>query len=65
MKRQRGKNLVNTLARNKEVQNYNVQVQVRQLETEADARFSKRQRDLLSRFSQEQIKLLKISEKNR
>ena len=38
---------------NNEAHNYNVQMQVRRLEQEADARFSQRLRDLLSRFSQE------------
>ena len=46
-------NLVNTLARHSEVDKYNVQMQVRQLEQEADTRYSHRQRELLSRFSQE------------
>ena len=53
MKWLRGKNLVNTLGRNNEAHNYNVQMQVRELEHEADARFSQRQRELLSRFPQE------------
>ena len=44
-------NLVNTLARVHEVHNYKVQMQVRQLEQEADARLSQRGR--VSRFSQE------------
>ena len=47
----RQKNLVNTLARKSEVHNNNVHMQVRQLEHEGDARFSERQRRLLSRFS--------------
>ena len=47
------KNFVKTLARNTEAHNDNVQVQVRQLEHEADARFSQRQMELLSRFSLE------------
>ena len=42
-------NLVNTLARRNEARNYNVQTQ---LEHEADARFSQRQRELLSRLCQ-------------
>ena len=42
-------NLVNTLVRHNEVHNYNVQMQVRQLEQEAYARFPQRQRELLSR----------------
>ena len=46
-------NLVNTLTGNNEAHDYNVQMEVRQLEHEADARFSQRQRELLSRFSQE------------
>ena len=37
----------------KEAHTYNVQMQVRQLEHEAYARFSQRQREQLSRFSQE------------
>ena len=45
-------NLVNTLARNDEEHNYNVQMHVRQRERKADSRFSQRQRELLSRFSQ-------------
>ena len=44
--------LVNTLARNSEAHNYNVQIQVRQVEQEADARFSQRLRELLFRCSQ-------------
>ena len=50
--------LVNILTRNHEANNYYVQMQVRQLEHEADARFSKRQRELLSRFSQEENEAL-------
>ena len=46
-------NLVNTMARSDETHNCNVQMHVRQREHEADSRFSQRQRDLLSRFSQE------------
>ena len=46
-------NLVNTVARNNEAHNDNVQMQVQQLEHEADARFSQRQRHFLPRFSQE------------
>ena len=45
--------LVKTLARNNEAHKYNVQVQVHQPEHEADARFSQRERELPSRFSQE------------
>ena len=45
-------NLVSALARSDEAHNYNVQMQVRQLEQEADARFFERQRELSSRFSQ-------------
>ena len=44
-------NLVNTPARSNEAHNNNVQLQVRQLEHEADARFHQRQRELLSRCS--------------
>ena len=46
-------NLVNALARNDEAHTYNVQMQTRQPEHEADARFSRRHKELLSRFSQE------------
>ena len=46
-------NLVNTVARNNEAHSYNVQMQVRQLEHEAGARFLQRPRELSSRFSQE------------
>ena len=44
-------NLVRALARNSEV--YNKNAQIRQLEQEADTRFSQRQRELLSRFPYE------------
>ena len=44
---------VSTLARNYEAHNYNVQMQVRQPEHQADARLSQRHWELLSRFSQE------------
>ena len=44
---------IHTLARNSETHSYNVQMQVRQLEHEGDARFAQRQKELLSRFSQE------------
>ena len=47
-------NLVSVLARNHEAQNCNVQVQVGQLEREADARFSQRQ-GIVTRFSQEAL----------
>ena len=48
-------NLVNTLARRNEARNYNVQMQ---LEHEADARFSQRQRELLSRLCQQAYQAL-------
>ena len=44
--------LVNSLARNNEAHNCNVQVQVRHLEHEADARLSQRPREFLSLLSQ-------------
>ena len=44
---------VTILARLSEAHDYNVQMQVRQLEHEAHARISQKQRELLSRFSQE------------
>ena len=46
-------NLVRALEINRERHNYNVQMQVRQLEQEAGARNSQRQRELLSRFFEE------------
>ena len=46
-------NLASALARNYEAHNYIEPMQVRQLEHEADARFSQRQSELLPRFSQE------------
>ena len=51
--RLRGKTLPILLARNCEAHIYNVQMQGRQLEHEPNARFSQRQGELLSRFSQE------------
>ena len=48
-------NLVNTLARRNEARNYNVQMQ---LEHEADARVSQRQRELLSRLCQKACQAL-------
>ena len=56
--------LVSTLARTNEVHNCNVQMQARQLEQEADARFHQIHWELSSRFLRKQIKLLMISEKN-
>ena len=56
--------LVKTLARNSEAHNYNVQMQVRQLEHEADARFSpKTKGTVIANFLRKQVMLLKISEK--
>ena len=51
-------NIVSTLARNSEAHEFHVQMQVRQLEHEADARCSQRQMELLSRFSQQAIQAL-------
>ena len=48
MKRLRSKNLVNILASNHEIHNYNVQMQIRQVEQEADVRCSQRREDMLS-----------------
>ena len=45
-------NLVSALSRNSEAPYHSVWMQVRQLENEADARLSQRQRELLSRCSQ-------------
>ena len=53
LKRLQGNTLSILWQENNEAHNYNVQMQVRRLEQEADARFSQRLRDLLSRFSQE------------
>ena len=56
--------LVHTLARKCEAHNYNVQVRVRQLDHEADVRFSQGQRENCHRDSlRKQVELLKISEK--
>ena len=52
MKRLRSKTL-STFWQEITAHNYNVQMQERQLEQEADARFSQRQKGVLSRFSQE------------
>ena len=52
------KNFVNTLARNNEAHNDNVQVQALQLEHKADARFSQRHMELLSRSSLERTQAL-------
>ena len=46
-------NLVSAVARNYEAHNLDVQMQVRQFVKEADVRFSRRQMEVLSRFSQE------------
>ena len=56
-------NLVITLASNSEVHNCNVQIQVRQLEQEADANVHKDRRDMFFDYLR-QIKPLKICEKN-
>ena len=47
------RNLVSALARNTETHNYYLQIQVRQLDHEVNARFSQRQREPSSRFSQQ------------
>ena len=52
-----GQTRVSALARNHEAHNYNVQMQVRQLEHEPDARFL-RHRELSSKFSQEENQAL-------
>ena len=54
--------LVSALARTNEVHSYNVQIQVRQLEQEADARFSQDRGISYLDFRRKHIKLLKISE---
>ena len=56
-------NLVNAVTRNNEAHNYNVQMQVRQLEHEADARFPRDKGNCYLDFLSKQIKLLKVSEK--
>ena len=57
-------NLVNTLTRNNEAHNYNVQVQVRQLENKKHTRFfSKSQGTIIAILSGSTSSFLKISEK--
>ena len=58
------RNFVNALASDNEAHNYNVQTQVGQLEQEADAGFTQRQMDLLSRFSQEANQALENQREN-
>ena len=55
-------NLVNTLTRNNEAHNYNVQVQVRQLENKKHTRLFKDKGNYYRDSLRKQIKLLKISE---
>ena len=57
-------NLVSASATNSEAHNYNVQMRVRQLDQEADARYSHRHRELLSRVSQEANQALEDLRKN-
>ena len=64
MKAAARQNLDDTLTRNNEADNYNVQMQVRQLEHESDARLSQSQREVSSRFSQEATQALEDQREN-
>ena len=57
------RNLGGAWARHDEAHDDFVQMQVRQLEQEADARFSQRQGPVFFGFPRKQIKFLRVSEK--